>query len=221
MNVDLPDDWREALAPALASPGFAQLAAFVDGERRKGPVYPPENDVFAAFRATPFERTKVVLLGQDPYHGAGQAHGLAFSVNPGVKLPPSLRNVFRELATDLGVGVPKSGCLLPWAERGVLLLNTVLTVAEAKPGSHAKHGWEELTDAALDAIARRARPSVWLLWGAPAKKKARLAREHQRVIEGVHPSPLSAASGFFGSKPFSAVNAALRELGEEPIDWAL
>ncbi len=215
-------DWRDALAAEVASPWFRELEAFVDAERGQGFVYPAEGDVFAAFDRTPLDQVKVVLLGQDPYHGEGQAHGLAFSVHPGVALPPSLGNLMKELATDVGCPRADHGCLEAWADRGVLLLNTVLTVRAGQAGSHAKKGWETFTDAVIKVVAARPRPAVFLLLGAPAKKKAALLdRTRHRVIEGVHPSPLSASQGFFGSRPFSAVNRALVELGQEPIDWQL
>jgi uracil-DNA glycosylase len=220
--VRVPPDWAEALAPELASPWFAALEAFVAEERARGPVYPPAEDVYAALRETPLARVKVVLIGQDPYHGEGQAHGLALSVRPGVKPPPSLANMLKEAAADVGQELPCDGCLLPWARQGVLLLNDVLTVRAGEAGSHQKRGWERLTDAVVRVVAERATPSVLLLWGNAAKKKARLvdpARHH--VITGVHPSPLSAHAGFFGSRPYSRVNAALAELGLAPVDWRL
>ena len=219
---ELPPSWAEALAPELSLPWFAELASFVEGERARHPVYPAENDVLAAFEATPLDRVKVVLIGQDPYHGPGQAHGLAFSVPRGVAVPPSLANVLRELESDLGVPRPPHGCLAAWAERGVLLLNAVLTVRAGEAGSHQKRGWERLTDAAVRAVGERGRGAVFVLWGAAAQKKAKLVDAHRhRVIDGVHPSPLSAHRGFLGSRPFSRTNAALRELGHELIDWSL
>jgi uracil-DNA glycosylase len=219
---ELPPSWRAALAAELASPWFRDLEAFVDAERGAGPVYPLEADVFAGLGRTPLERVKVVLLGQDPYHGEGQAHGLAFSVRPGVAPPPSLANLMKELATDVGCDKVDHGCLEAWADRGVLLLNTVLTVRAGEPGSHAKKGWEKLTDAVIRVLDARTQPMVFLLLGAPAKKKAALVdRAKHRVIEGVHPSPLSASQGFFGSKPFSAVNGTLVEMGHQPVDWQL
>ena len=211
-----------ALAGSTSAPSFAALEAFVDAERARGAVYPPAAEVFAAFERTPFDAVKVVLLGQDPYHGEGQAHGLALSVRPGVARPPSLANLFKELASDAGIAAPDHGCLEDWADRGVLLLNTVLTVRAKQPGSHAKKGWEALTDGVIRALDARPRPLVFLLLGGPARKKAGLVdRSRHRIVEAVHPSPLSAHQGFFGSRPFSAVNAALAELGEEPIDFRL
>ena len=184
-------------------------------------MFPPEDDVFSALRLTPFDEVKVVLLGQDPYHDDGQAHGLCFSVRPGVKAPPSLVNIFKELHSDLGCVIPNNGCLTPWAKQGVLLLNAVLTVRAHQANSHKNQGWEQFTDAVIRAVNDRPQPVVFLLWGNYAQKKGILvdANRH-RVIKGAHPSPLS-ASKFFGSKPFSAVNRALVELGNAPIDWQL
>lgn len=222
MPAVVPPDWAAALAAEIASPWFAELEAFVAGERARGPVYPPEDDVYAALAETPLDRVKVVVMGQDPYHGPGQAHGLALSVRPGVPSPPSLANMLKEARDDVGQALPCDGCLLPWARQGVLLLNDVLTVRAGAAGSHQKRGWERFTDAIVRVVAERDRPSVFLLWGNAAKKKARLvdATRH-RVIAGVHPSPLSAYAGFFGSRPYSRVNAALVELGHAPIDWRL
>ncbi|MBM3963376.1 MAG: uracil-DNA glycosylase [Deltaproteobacteria bacterium] len=219
MTIDLPDDWRAALAPALKSEGFAALVRFVDDERARGPVFPAEGDVWRAFALTPLSAVKVVLVGQDPYHGDGQAHGLCFSVRPGTKKPPSLKNVFAELKRDLDVYEPAEGDLTGWARRGVLLLNTVLTVRAHEAHSHKGRGWEELTDAALRAVSARERPAVFCLWGNHAQKKAALvdARRHG-VVLGAHPSPLSVAK-FRGSRPFSAINRALQERGVDPLDW--
>jgi uracil-DNA glycosylase len=206
----------------LAAPAFARLAAFVDEERAQYRVYPAEPDVFRAFRATPFEAVRVVLVGQDPYHGPGQAHGLCFSVPLGVPAPPSLRNVFGELVSDLGVPVPSTTDLSAWAARGVLLLNSVLSVREGEAGSHQKRGWEQLTDAALQALSVRARPVVFALWGKPAQQKRVLIDETRaRVVCAAHPSPLSAWRGFFGARPFSAILTALEELGLGTLDFAL
>lgn len=219
----LPDDWRAALTPRLAHAPFVEaLAAFVAEERRHHTIYPPVEDVFAAFALTPLERVRVVLLGQDPYHGEGQAHGLCFSVRPGVRPPPSLVNLFKELESDLGIPPPAHGCLTKWAEQGVLLLNAVLTVRAATPGSHAKKGWERFTDEVLRLVKERERPSVFLLFGSYAQKKAPLVEGGRNVvIANVHPSPLSAHRGFFGSRPFSRTNEALRALGLGEIDWRL
>jgi uracil-DNA glycosylase len=209
------------LAAEAAAPYFAELDRFVAAERAAHQVFPPEPEVFAALEATAYADVRVVLLGQDPYHDDGQAHGMCFSVRPGVRIPPSLRNMFKELQEDLGVPAAAHGYLRAWAERGVLLLNTVLTVRAHEPASHKGQGWETFTDAVIRAVDRRERPAVFVLWGAHAKKKAALidATRH-RVIQGAHPSPLSARM-FFGSRPFSKTNAALEELGHAPIDWAL
>lgn len=222
MDSQLPASWREQLSAELAAPYFAELAAFVDVERVSHTIYPAERDVFRAFGETPFDAVRVVLLGQDPYHGPGQAHGLCFSVPAGVPLPPSLRNMFRELSSELGVPVPTSGDLTPWARRGVLLLNTVLTVRDGEAGSHQKRGWERFTDAAISALSRRTQPLVFALWGRPAAQKRKLVDEgRHRVLLAAHPSPLSAHRGFLGTRPFSAISRALEELGERPLDFSL
>jgi uracil-DNA glycosylase len=221
MRVDLPDEWQHALAAVLASESFAALSRFVDEERRRAEVYPPEDDVFAALRLAPLSSIKVVILGQDPYHDSGQAHGLCFSVKPPQSPPPSLRNIFKERATDLGLPPPPTGDLTPWAQRGVLLLNTVLTVRAHEPASHTGKGWEAVTDAVIAAINARERPAVFCLWGAHAhKKRGRIDEARHVVVVGAHPSPLSATK-FFGSRPFSSINAALLQRGQAPIDWTL
>jgi uracil-DNA glycosylase len=218
----LPPSWQPHLAGELAQPYFAKLEAFLAAEQAEHTVYPPAHQIFRALELTPFKRTAVVILGQDPYHGAGQAHGLAFSVQPGVKPPPSLMNMFKELEADLGLPRPTTGFLEPWAQQCVLLLNTALTVREGQANSHAKQGWEQLTDAIIRAVADRADPAVFVLWGANAQKKSKLidANRHT-IIQSAHPSPLSAHNGFFGSKPFSRINAALTAQGKPPISWAL
>jgi uracil-DNA glycosylase len=215
----LPADWREVLAGEFTKPYFKDLQAFLAEERANFTVYPPQEDVFNAFKYTPYDDVKVLLLGQDPYHGPGQAHGLAFSVRPGVKPPPSLVNMFRELHAELGCKVPNNGCLVPWAEQGVMLLNAVLTVREGEPNSHKDHGWEQFTDAVIRALNDRPRGVVFALWGAYAQKKKKLVTNPQhRIVTASHPSPLSAKK-FLGSKPFSAINRALEEVGSGPIDW--
>ena len=217
----LPESWRTALAEEFARPYYEQLQAFVAQERAEHPVYPPEEDVFNAFKLAPYEKVKVLLLGQDPYHGTGQAHGLCFSVRPGVRPPPSLANMFRELKTDLGCKVPNNGDLVPWAEQGVMLLNAVLTVRAHEANSHKDKGWEKFTDAAIMALNERPEPVVFALWGAYAQKKAKLINPTKNpILKAAHPSPLSAVK-FFGSKPFSQINAALESLGQAPIDWQL
>jgi uracil-DNA glycosylase len=222
MLVDLPESWQAVLADELAQPYFAKLSAFVDAERATHTVYPPESDVFNALKLTPYESVRVLVVGQDPYHGAGQAHGLAFSVRPGVTPPPSLRNIFKELRDDLGCKVPNNGYLVPWAEQGVLLLNTVLTVRAGQANSHRGKGWERFTDAVIRRVGEREQPAVFVLWGAPAQKKRALIDDSRHVIvQSAHPSPLSARNGFLGSKPFSQINAALESWGQPPIDWQI
>jgi uracil-DNA glycosylase len=217
----LPADWRKVLAGEFDKPYFKDLCAFVEKERAEHTVYPPAEDVFNAFKATPYDKVKVLLLGQDPYHGPGQAHGMCFSVRPGVRPPPSLVNMFRELHDDLGCKVPNHGNLEAWARHGVLLLNAVLTVQAGQPNSHKNQGWEQFTDAVIKALDARPKPVVFALWGAYAQKKAKLIRgEQHRIVKAAHPSPLSAAK-FFGSKPYSAINEALEEVGEEPVDWQI
>jgi len=218
----LPSSWQTVLAEEIDKPYFPTLLEYVAAERERGPVYPPADQVFAALEHTAYDDVKVLLLGQDPYHGAGQAHGLCFSVQPGVKVPPSLRNMYKELESDLGLPIPSHGHLTRWAEQGVLLLNTILTVREAAPKSHAGRGWETFTDAIISAVAAKSERVVFLLWGGPAKKKRSLVRgEPHVVLESAHPSPLSARNGFFGSRPFSRTNDALQEAGRPPIDWSL
>ncbi|MEV5571520.1 uracil-DNA glycosylase [Spirillospora sp. NPDC052269] len=217
----LPGDWRGRLDPLLDPARTAALGEFVAGEYEEQTIYPPREDLFNAFRHCPYDRARVLILGQDPYHGPGQAHGLSFSVKPGVKPPPSLRNIYKELASDLDVPVNTQGDLTPWADQGVLLLNAVLTVRAADAGSHANKGWEEFTDAAIRALNDKSERVVFVLWGAYARKKARLVTGDQHVvIESAHPSPLSAKK-FWGTKPFSAVNKALADAGEPEIDWDL
>ena len=199
-----------------------ELAAFVAEERKHYTVYPPKADVFTALALTPYDNVRVVILGQDPYHGPNQAHGLAFSVRKGVRPPPSLVNMFTELRDDLGITPPRHGYLVPWAEQGVLLLNTVLTVRAGAAASHKGHGWERLTDRIIELLSARGQPVVFVLWGTPAQRKTVLIdTKRHTIIRSVHPSPLSAASGFFGSRPFSKVNTALAASGQPPIDWQL
>ena len=218
----LPSAWRAVLADAVRAESFRGLADFLDCEYRTEQVFPPREDLFTAFRLTGPDRVKVVILGQDPYHDDGQAHGLAFSVRDGVRPPPSLRNIFKELHADLGLDIPSSGLLTGWAEQGVLLLNTVLTVRAHQPGSHRRHGWEQFTDAVISRLSETAPHLIFVLWGAPAQSKLPLIdREKHTVICSAHPSPLSAHRGFFGSRPFSAVNSDLAAHGMSPIDWEL
>ncbi len=216
----LPPDWRAAIEDRV-DPGLAaSLAKFVLDEYAAGQVFPPIDDLFRAFRMCPLAATKVLILGQDPYHKKGQAHGLSFSVRPSVAVPPSLRNVYKELRDDLGVAVPPNGDLSPWAEQGVLLLNAVLTVRAGAPASHAGRGWEEVTDAAISALNDRADRVVFVLWGAYARRKAALVTNPAHVvIEAGHPSPMN-PKGFLGSRPFSAIGTALAEVGATPIRWS-
>ena len=222
MALRVPAAWQPLLADQLEQPYFQRLEQFVDEERRQYTVFPPEEKVFAALELTPYERVNVLLLGQDPYHDDGQAHGLCFSVLPGIKPPPSLANMFRELRDDLGCRIPNNGYLVPWAQQGILMLNAVLTVRAHLPNSHKNHGWETFTDAVIRVVNAKDSPVVFVLWGAYAQKKIPLidARRHT-IITGAHPSPLSARSGFFGSRPFSAINNALREAGRPVIDWQI
>ena len=221
MNAKLPPSWKAVVGDELTKPYFKTLSQFVDAERAQYTVFPPEEDVFNALVYTPYNQVRVVLLGQDPYHDVNQAHGLCFSVRPGVKAPPSLVNMFKELNKDLGCKVPNNGCLTPWAEQGVLLLNAVLTVRAHSPNSHRDKGWEHFTDAVIQAVNKKADPVVFLLWGAYAQKKGKHIDESKhRVLKSAHPSPLS-ASKFFGSKPYSKTNAALREFGQKEIDWQI
>ncbi len=219
--------WQNALFEELQKPYLTTLAAFLKQERASGaPIYPPESLVFNAFGQTPFDAVKVVIMGQDPYHGPGQAHGMSFSVPKGIPLPPSLQNIFKELAQDLGVKTPPHGCLLKWAKQGVLLLNATLTVRDSEPLSHHKKGWEQFTDAAIDALAKRKEPVIFVLWGKNAIEKCKnvesLAQNKQHIIlTAPHPSPFSAHSGFFGCRHFSKINALLVERGAAPIDWSL
>jgi uracil-DNA glycosylase len=222
MREQLPADWASALGSCLAEPWVDELSGWLRSERQRHEVYPAPERAFEALRLTPLASVRVVILGQDPYHGPGQAHGLAFSVPPGVPSPPSLRNIFIELRADLGVEEPGHGCLESWAAQGVLLLNTILTVRAHEAGSHRGRGWEQLTDGVIRAVSAQPRRVVFLLWGNHARAKVEMIdTERHSVLESVHPSPLSARRGFFGSRPFSAANARLREGGQEPIDWEI
>lgn len=215
-------DWNPVLRRELDEPYWAELQAFVAAERAAHTVYPPPGEVFAALHLTPLASVKVVILGQDPYHGRGQAHGLCFSVRPGVAPPPSLRNVLAELAADLGHPTPRHGDLGHWARQGVLLLNTTLTVRGGAAASHQGRGWEVFTDRVLAAVDATPERVVFILWGAAARRKRALIDTARHVvIESAHPSPMSAHNGFLGSRPFSRANRALVEAGREPVDWAL
>jgi uracil-DNA glycosylase len=215
------ESWKRLLAEEFQKPYFRQLAEFVREERKTNVIFPAPENVFRAFE-TPYDQIKVVMLGQDPYPGAGQAHGLCFSVLPGVPVPKSLRNIYRELEDDVGVKPPKHGCLEAWAERGVFLLNSILTVRAHSPKSHEGKGWEIFTSRVIQVLSAREDPLVFILWGADARKKASLVdSQRHMVVESAHPSPLSAHRGFFGSKPFSVTNEALKSMGKEPLDWSL
>lgn len=222
MKTYFENDWDQVLSEVVHNDEFTQLLSRVEEERSKYTVYPKQEDLFTAFRLTSFSNTKVVILGQDPYHGAGQAHGLSFSVQPGVKIPPSLKNIYKELESDLGIPAPNHGCLESWAKQGVLMLNTILTVRESTPLAHKKMGWERFTDAVIQKLNQREEPIVFVLWGKPAQTKKKLITEqHHFIFESVHPSPLSAKGGFFGSKPFSRINQFLVDRQMSPIDWTI
>lgn len=215
-------DWNPILRGEFAKPYWRPLQDFVTDERAKGPVYPPADEVFAALHLTPYAQTRVVILGQDPYHGPNQAEGLCFSVRAGVQKPPSLVNIYKELESDLGIAPSRNGSLVHWARQGVLLLNTTLTVRGGQAASHHGKGWEIFTDEVLRAVNDIPRRVVFILWGSNARKKSALIdRSRHSIIESAHPSPLSAHNGFFGSRPFSRTNAALVEAGLEPIDWRI
>ena len=223
MKVDpkIHPEWKAELADAFQQDSFSSLKDFLLEERKKGQaVYPPGSKMFSAFDLTPWSKVRVVILGQDPYHGSGQANGLSFSVNPGAPLPPSLRNIYKELSSDLAKEPPENGDLSRWAEQGVLLLNATLSVRAHEAGSHQKKGWEPFTDAVVKKLNDHPRKLVFILWGSYARKKAEVIdRTRHYVIESPHPSPLSAHRGFFGSEPFSQTNEKLREWGEEVIEW--
>ena len=219
MNV--PESWREVLRNETTQPYFTKLTEFVARERGSFNVFPSEDNVFAALQLTAPHDVRVVIVGQDPYHGAGQAHGLSFSVQHGTRIPPSLRNIYTEMHTDLDFPLPTNGNLESWTVQGVLLLNTTLTVREGEAASHAGHGWETFTDAIISHLGSQDQHIVFVLWGAHAGKKVSLIGQHHTVITSVHPSPLSAHRGFFGSRPFSQANAALTHHGQNEISWRL
>jgi uracil-DNA glycosylase len=215
-------DWNPLLRGEFDKPYWDTLQRFVADERTRGPVYPPHDDVFAALHLTSYASTRVMILGQDPYHGPGQAHGLAFSVRDGVRIPPSLANIHRELASDVGVPAPADGNLEPWARQGVLLLNTTLTVRGGQAASHQGQGWETFTDRVIRVVDAKQDHVVFILWGGHArKKKALIDGSRHTILESPHPSPLSAHQGFLGSRPFSRTNDALRAHGQPTIDWSL
>jgi len=222
-EIKLHPSWKNKLQPEFQKSYMQGLKAFLKEQKSKGKtIFPKGDQYFAAFDRTPFEDVKVVILGQDPYHGPGQAHGLCFSVQEGVQPPPSLKNIFKELHEDLGLAIPNHGCLTKWAEQGVLLLNSVLTVEEHKAASHQGKGWEEFTDSVIRQLNAEKEGLVFLLWGSYAQKKAAFVdRKKHLVIESPHPSPLSSYRGFFGSKPFSKINKYLESHGQKAIDWTL
>ena len=216
------NDWGQYLKEEMAQPYYRKLRQFLIGEYSTKQVYPDMYSIFNALHYTSYADTKVLILGQDPYHEPGQAHGLSFSVQPNVPPPPSLVNIFKELETDLGCTVPNNGCLEPWAKQGVLLLNTVLTVQAHRANSHRDKGWEIFTDKIISLLNQREKPVAFILWGSPARrKKAMITNPQHFIVESPHPSPLSAYRGFFGSRPFSKVNKFLESVGEEPINWQL
>ena len=220
----ITNDWLPAVREEFAKPYYRQLYQFVKEEYSRTVVYPPAEDIFNALHFTPLSEVKVLILGQDPYHEPGQAHGLAFSVQPSVPEPPSLQNIFKELHEDIGFEIPPkgNGCLVPWAKSGVLLLNTALTVRAHQANSHRGKGWEQLTDRVIELLNEREKPIVFILWGSNAKSKVPLITgKHHLIITSVHPSPLSAYLGFFGGKYFSRANEFLEEHGEAPVEWAL
>lgn len=218
----IQNDWLEAIGTEFKKDYYRELYQFVKEEYSRCVVYPNSDDIFNALHLTPLSKVKVVILGQDPYHNVNQAHGLCFSVKPEVEIPPSLVNIYKELHDDLGCSIPKHGYLVKWAEQGVLLLNTVLTVRAHQAGSHQGKGWEQFTDAIIEAVNAQDRPIVFILWGRPAQmKKKMLTNPKHLILEAPHPSPLSAYRGFFGSKPFSKTNTFLKEHGVEEIDWQI
>ncbi len=221
--IKLESSWKAKVGDYLQLPQMRELSAFLRQRKQEGArIFPSGPQIFSAFEATPFDAVKVVILGQDPYHGAGQAHGLCFSVMPGVPVPPSLDNIFKEIQADLGIARPDHGCLLPWARQGVLLLNAVLTVEEGRAGAHQNKGWEGFTDHVIETLAKQREDLVFLLWGSYAQAKGKVidARRH-RVLRAPHPSPLSAYRGFMGCGHFSATNQFLARQGQTPIDWRL
>lgn len=220
MNVQIEETWKEVLTPEFEKDYFIRLTDFVRQEYQTTTVYPPGKLIFNAFNLCPYNKVKVVIIGQDPYHGPGQAHGLCFSVNDGVPFPPSLQNIFKEIHDDLGTPIPATGNLTRWAEQGVLMLNATLTVRAHQAGSHQRKGWEEFTDAAIRALAEKREHLVFILWGSYAQKKgAFIDRNKHLVLTSVHPSPLSAYNGFFGNRHFSRANEYLIQHGETPIVW--
>ncbi|HEY4797842.1 MAG TPA: uracil-DNA glycosylase [Bacteroidia bacterium] len=222
MNPTLDESWKEQLFAEFQSDYFIKLKTFLIEERNKYIIYPPSQRIFAAFNYTPFNKVRAIIIGQDPYHGPGQANGLCFSVNTGISQPPSLQNIFKELKDDLGIPIPKNGNLEPWAKQGVLLLNATLTARANMAGSHQKHGWEEFTDAAIRILSEKRKGLVFILWGKFAQaKEALIDQTKHHILKAAHPSPFSAHSGFFGCRHFSKTNELLRKDGLEEIDWKI
>lgn len=222
MFIRVENDWNRVIGAEFDKPYYHNLMRFLKQEYTTNTIYPEKEEIFNAFLYTPYEKVKVVLIGQDPYHGSGQAHGLSFSVKPGIPAPPSLINIFKELNDDIGVKIPEHGCLIKWAEQGVLMLNTVLTVRAGEAHSHKKKGWETFTNAVISAVNAKEEPVVFWLWGKPAESKLKLiTNTHHLVLIAPHPSPLSVYRGFYGSKPFSKTNTFLIQKGKAPIDWTL
>lgn len=222
MENILTNDWGPLLAPEFEKEYYQSLVGFLEEEYETHVIYPKKEDIFNALQYTGYENTKVVILGQDPYHGPNQAHGLSFSVQPGIKTPPSLLNMYKELRDEYGYEIPNNGYLVKWAEQGVLLLNTVLTVRQGEANSHKGKGWEHFTDRVIELLNEREKPVIFILWGRHAQAKKKLiTNPNHHIIESVHPSPLSARRGFFGSKPYSKVNAILANMGEREIDWEI
>ena len=222
MSLAIPTAWEPVLHDQTNQPYWSGLNQFLDHERVEQTVFPPADKVFSALEITSYAATNVLLLGQDPYHDHNQAHGLCFSVLPGITPPPSLKNIFKELKTDMGCRIPNNGYLVPWAQQGMLMLNAVLTVRAHSPNSHKNKGWEQFTDAIIRQVNLKESPVVFVLWGAYAQKKAALIDPSRHtIVQSVHPSPLSAKNGFFGSRPFSQINAALEKHGQPVIDWQI
>lgn len=219
----ISSDWNEILKDEFEQEYFNELNNFLDEEYASATVYPPKDEIFSAYNVTPYSKVKVVIIGQDPYHNPNQAHGMSFSVKPGVKCPPSLVNIYKELNAELNIPISKSGYLMDWAKQGVFLLNTVLTVRENEPGSHAKKGWEKFTDRTIKALSESDRPICFMLWGKPAQAKKKLIASNPKhlILESAHPSPLSAYRGFFGCNHFIEANEFLKANGLEEIDWSI
>nr|WP_322708727.1 uracil-DNA glycosylase [Nostoc sp. ChiSLP03a]MDZ8209841.1 uracil-DNA glycosylase [Nostoc sp. ChiSLP03a] len=222
INLQFPNDWQKVVAEEFKQTYFTKLQDFLVSERLSYTIYPAKEETFSAFELTPYDQVKVVLLGQDPYHNENQAHGLCFSVRPGIKPPPSLGNIFKELKQDIGFETPNNGYLVTWAKQGILMLNTVLSVRAGMANSHKNKGWETFTDVVISKISQKPAPVIFVLWGKDAQKKLKLIDTNKNIIiQSAHPSPLSAHNGFFGSKPFSAINSALISYGQSEINWQI